>query len=397
MQTIVRTGLERVLAGEVRVLDGKRIGLLVNPTAVDRDLRHAVDLVLAHEATTLTCLFGPEHGVRGDAQDMVGIGEARDSVTGLPMHSLYGASEDSLHPRPEWLAGLDAVVYDIQDIGSRYYTYVWTLLHMMQACARAGVEVIVLDRPNPINGVDVEGGPIDEGYFSFVGRASIPNRHGLTAGEVAQMCNDVFALGCKLTVVTMDGWRREMDYDATGLPWVQPSPNMPTLHTAYVYPGMCLVEGTELSEGRGTTRPFDLVGAPFVSYREAKELAAELQAQKIPGVTFRSVVFTPTFQKFGGKRCGGLQLHVVAPAELRPYWAGVAVLCAFRRMFPKDFKWRTREYEFVKDQPAIDLLAGNAKLREAIDAGTPADRIAASWRPFEDDFRRRRDAWLLYR
>src|SRR5262249_50630702 len=267
------TGLSRVLSGEDKSLLAKKLGLLVNPTAVDAELRHIVDLLPRDQ---LACLFGPEHGVRGDAQDMIGVGEARDSVTGLPMHSLYGATEESLRPRPESLAGLDAVVFDIQDIGARYYTYVWTLLHMMQACAGAGVEVIVLDRPNPIGGVDVEGGAIGTDYLSFVGRFSVPNRHGMTAGEIAGMVNEVLGLGCQLTVVGLRGWRRELDADATGLPWVLPSPNMPTLDTAYVYPGMCLVEGTELSEGRGTTRPFELCGAPFVSYAEARALAEAL-------------------------------------------------------------------------------------------------------------------------
>jgi uncharacterized protein YbbC (DUF1343 family) len=392
----VLTGLQRVLDGEVTALRGRRVGLLVNPTAVDTDLHHIVDLLHARSDLHLACLFGPEHGVRGDAQDMVGVGEARDSVTGLPMHSLYGASERSLHPSPASLAGLDAVVYDIQDIGSRYYTYVWTLLHMMEACARAGVEVFVLDRPNPIGGVDVEGGAILPEYRSFVGRVSLPNRHGLTAGEIATLCNDTLGLGCKLTVVTMRGWRRDHDHDGTSLPWVMPSPNMPTLDTAYVYPGMCLVEGTELSEGRGTTRPFELVGAPFVSYAEARALAAALTREDLPGVRFRPVVFTPQFQKFAGRRCGGVQLHVTSRQGFRPYLTGVAVLRAFRALHPDGFRWRTREYEFVADKPAVDLLAGGPALREGIDAGLSLDALAATWRPAEDAFRTARGRWLLY-
>ncbi len=384
----------RVLAGETALLEGKRLGLLVNPTSADSTLRHIVDLF--HARFTLTCLFGPEHGVRGDAQDMVGVGEAKDSVTGLPMHSLYGSSEDSLHPKPEMLAGVDAVVFDIQDIGSRYYTYVWTLLHMMQACAPLGVEVIVLDRPNPIGGVEVEGGAIEPGYLSFVGRASIPNRHGLTAGELAGMCNETFALGCRLQVITMHGWRRDMDYEATGVPWVLPSPNMPAIDTAFVYPGMCLVEGTELSEARGTTKPFELVGAPFVSYAEARHLAHSLETEDLPGVRFRAVVFTPTFHKFAGRRCGGVQLHVIDRKTFRPYLTGVAVLRAFKLMFPSEFRWRRREYEFVNDKPAIDLLCGGPAVREGIDAGRSLDALAATWREAEDAFRQRRSRWLLY-
>jgi uncharacterized protein YbbC (DUF1343 family) len=393
---MVKTGLMRVLDGEVKTLAGKKLGLLVNPTAVDSGLRHIVDRLHSAPGITVRCLFGPEHGVRGDAQDMVGVGEARDSQTGLPMHSLYGDSETSLHPTPDMLRGLDAVVFDIQDVGSRYYTYVWTLLHMMQACAPLGVEVIVLDRPNPIGGVDVEGGAIKDGYRSFVGRASCPNRHGMTAGEIARMVNETEKVGARLDVVTMTGWKREAHYDTTGLPWVMPSPNMPTLDTALVYPGMCLVEGTELSEGRGTTRPFELVGAPFVSYAEARALAESLTREDLPGVLFRAVVFTPTFQKFGGKRCGGVSLHVMDRRAFRPYLTGVAVLRAFRQQFPKTFKWRTRTYEFVDDKPAVDLLAGGPELREGIDAGLSLDALAATWRPAEAAFAARRGSWLLY-
>src|SRR5688572_4615653 len=213
---MVETGLQRVLSGQVTALQGKRLGLLVNPTSVDHRLSHIADLVRARRELHVVCLFGPEHGVRGDAQDMVGVDEARDSVTGLPMYSLYGRTEESLHPRPEMLEGLDAVVYDIQDIGSRYYTHVWTLLHMMQACARRGIEVIVLDRPNPLGGEEVEGGAIMDGYRSFVGRGSLPNRHGLTAGEVARMVNETEGVGCRLEVVTCAGWRRGQYFDETG-------------------------------------------------------------------------------------------------------------------------------------------------------------------------------------
>jgi uncharacterized protein YbbC (DUF1343 family) len=394
VRTVVETGLARILSGD-GALAGKRVGLLVNPTSVDPDLRHAVDLLL-ERGVDVRCLFGPEHGVRGDAQDMVGVEGARDSVTGLPMHSLYGRDEASLRPRPEMLAGLDAVVFDIQDIGARYYTYVWTLLHVMEVAAPLGVEVIVLDRPNPIGGADVEGGAVRPDHRSFVGRVSVPNRHGMTAGEVARMCNEVEGLGCNLTVVMMRGWRREHDFDATALPWVMPSPNMPTLETAYVYPGMCLVEGTELSEGRGTTRPFELVGAPFVSYAEARALAEALHREDLPGVRFRPVVFTPTFHKFVGRRCGGLQLHVVSRPSFRAYVTGVAVLRAFRTLFPAEFKWRTREYEFVSSRPAIDLLCGGPEVREGIDAGASLDALVSTWRAAEDEFRARRGRWLLY-
>ena len=385
-----------MLNGEAAVLRGKRLGLLVNPTAVDGGLRHIVDALHGAPGVELGCLFGPEHGVRGDAQDMASVDAARDSVTGLPMHSLYGATEESLRPRPDMLAGLDAVVYDVQDVGARYYTFVWTLLHMMEACARAGVEVIVLDRPNPLGGAEVEGGEVLPGYRSVVGRASIPNRHGLTAGEIARLCNDTLAIGCHLTVVPMLGWRRAYDYDATNLPWVTPSPNMPTVDTAFVYPGMCLVEGTELSEGRGTTRPFEQCGAPFISFAEAHGLVDELHRLDLPGVRFRPVVFTPMFQKLAGKRCGGVALHVTSRQRFLPYLTGVAVLRTIHAMFPKQFRWRTRGYEFVDTIPAIDLLAGGPALREGIDAGASLEDLQAAWRPAEAAFRDARRTWLLY-
>src|SRR5262249_44333345 len=251
-------------------------------------------------------------------------------------------------------------------------------------------------RPNPIGGVDVEGGAILPEYLSFVGRLSVPNRHGMTAGEIARMVNDVLGLGCRLAVVPLRGSRRDQDHDATGLPWALPSPNLPTLDTAYVYPGMCLVEGTELSEGRGTTRPFELVGAPYVSYAEARGLAEALTREDLPGVRFRPVVFTPTHQKFAGRRCGGIQLHVASRKTFRPYLTGVAVIRAFRTLFPDQFRWRTREYEFVAHKPAIDLLAGGPALREGIDAGLSLDALAAEWRPAEEEFRAKRSRWLLY-
>jgi uncharacterized protein YbbC (DUF1343 family) len=392
---MVKTGLERVLSGDVSVLRGKRVGLLVNPTAVDARLRHAAD-VIGETGAELACLFGPEHGVRGDAQDMVGVSEAKDSVTGVPMHSLYGDTAASLVPRPEWLGGLDAVVYDIQDVGARYYTYVWTLLYVMQAAAPLGVEVVVLDRPNPIGGVDVEGGAIAPGYESFVGRVSLPNRHGLTVGELARWLNATLSLGVRLTVVEMTGWRRDMLYDETGLPWVQPSPNMPTLDTALVYPGMCLIEGTELSEARGTTRPFEQVGAPYVSYKEAHELADALGREDLPGVRFRPLVFQPTFQKYAGKRCGGVALHVTDRRAFRSYVTAVAILREFRRRYPRAFAWRTRAYEFVADKPAIDLLTGGPTVRELIDAGAPLAEIAATWQPAERAFAAARAAWQIY-
>jgi uncharacterized protein YbbC (DUF1343 family) len=387
----VVTGLERVLSDREDALAGKRIGLIANPTTVDTRLRHAVDLLAAHPKVDLRVLFGPEHGLRGDAQDMIAVGAARDARTGLPVYSLYGTDEASLTPPLESLQGLDAVVFDIQDVGSRYYTYVWTMVLAMRACAAAGVGFVVLDRPNPIGGHLVEGGAIEPGYHSFVGLCSLPNRHGLTAGEIARWVMDTEKLDLALEIVTMHGWQRSMYFEDTGLPWVLPSPNMPTRDTALVYPGMCLVEGTELSEGRGTTRPFELSGAPFIDSQALAEALADL-----PGLVPRPVMFRPTFHKWAGQPCGGVQLHVTDRETFRPYLTGVAFLREIRMRWPEHFAWRTKAYEFVDDIPAIDLLAGSALVRQGIDAGAALADLAATWAGAEAAFRDQRGAWLLY-
>jgi uncharacterized protein YbbC (DUF1343 family) len=378
----VRTGLERLVVGEIPALRGRRIGLIANPTAVDPELRHAVDLLAG---AGLTTLFGPEHGLRGDAQDMVGVDMARDARTGLPVWSLYGHDEASLSPTPAMLDGLDVLVYDVQDVGSRYYTFVWTMVLAMRAAARAKIAFAVLDRPNPIGGVLVEGGAIAPGFESFVGLVSCPNRHGLTAGEIARWRADVEKLDVELHVIEMEGWTRAMYFEDTGLPWVMPSPNMPTRDTALVYPGMCLVEGTEASEGRGTTRPFEIAGAPGVDGNALAEALATL-----PGLIARPLVFTPMLQKHAKTACGGVQLHVTDRDAFRPYHTGVAFLRALRPV------WRTRAYEFVDTIPAIDLLCGSAQVREGIDAGASLEDLASTWRDAERAWDEERRKWLLY-
>jgi uncharacterized protein YbbC (DUF1343 family) len=387
----VRTGLERALAGEAGALAGRRIGLIANPTAVDAELRHAVDGLAGLPGVTLAALFGPEHGLRGEAQDMIGVAEARDARTGLPVWSLYGPDEASLAPSSAMLEGLDALVFDIQDVGSRYYTFVWTMVLAMRAAARAGIAFVVLDRPNPLGGERVEGGAIAPGYESFVGLCSCPNRHGLTAGEIARWRAAVEGLDLELEVVTMEGWRRAMYFDQTGLPWVLPSPNMPTLDTALVYPGGCLVEGTELSEGRGTTRPFELIGAPFI---DGHALAAALAP--LPGARLRPCTFLPTFHKHAGTPCGAVQIHVTDRAAFRPYVTGVALLAAVRRLHGEAMAWRRAAYEFVDRIPAIDLLCGSPAVREGIDAGADVEELAATWQDAERDFAEARRDWLLY-
>jgi len=368
----MRNGLEVLLEAPARWLGRGRVGLVANPTTVDRHLTHAVDLLRAHPDVDLRLLFGPEHGIRGAAQDMIEVGGSRDPVSGLPEVSLYGETFESLSPRPEDLAQIDVLVFDVQDVGARYYTYAATMALCMRAARAANVAVVVLDRPNPIGGVQIEGGGLDPGLENFCGLYPVPQRHAMTVGELARLYNDSFGIGSALTVVPCAGWRRSAYFDATDLPWVLPSPNMPTLDTAIVYPGMCLLEATNLSEGRGTTRPFELFGAPFIDpYR----LADELRRADLPGVQARPCVIEPTFHKFARQRCGALQLHVTDRAAFNAYRTGLAVLVAVKRLWPADFRWRTEPYEFRADVPAIDLLTGTPAVREAVDAGRDLDTV----------------------
>ncbi len=389
----VQTGLARLAEEGSAFGPLGRVGLLVNATSVDTQLRHAIDLLRARGDMRVTALFGPEHGVRGDAQDMIGVDSATDALTGLPVYSLYGHSEASLSPTPEMLEGIDTMVFDIQDIGSRYYTFVWTMVLAMRACAKAGVRFVVLDRPNPITGVHIEGPGIEPGFESFVGLVSCPNRHGMTAGEIARWRHAVEKLDVELTVIAMRGWERDMYFEHTGLPWVLPSPNMPTVDTALVYPGMCLVEGTELSEARGTTKPFELSGAPWL---DGHRLARDMAAMDLPGVIVRPVVYTPTFHKHAFKACGGVQLHVTNADLFRPYRTGVAFLKACHDQDPAQFSWREKAYEFVDAIPAIDLLCGTDQIRRGIEAGASLDDLAARWPRDEGAFAEERAPYLLY-
>ncbi len=390
----VQTGLARLADEGSALVPLKRIGLLVNATSVDTELRHAIDLLRARSDMQITALFGPEHGVRGDAQDMIGVDGSTDPQTGVPVFSLYGHTEASLSPTPEMLEHVDTIVFDIQDVGSRYYTFVWTMVLAMRACAKAGKSFVVLDRPNPIGGVHVEGGAIAPGYESFVGLVSCPNRHGMTAGEIARWRADVEKLDLELAVISMRGWERDMWFEHTGLPWVLPSPNMPTVDTALVYPGMCLVEGTELSEARGTTKPFELSGAPWL---DGARIARDMEAMGVPGMKPRPCVYTPTFHKHAFKACGGVQLHVTDAEAFRPYRTGVAFLKACHDQDPARFAWREKAYEFVDKIPAIDLLCGGDTVRKGIEAGASLDDIAARWPRDEGMFAEERAPYLLYK
>ncbi len=397
----VVTGLERLLAERLDLCRGRRVGLLCHAASVTSDLGHAVDRLVAAGARPVR-LFGPEHGVRGEAQDMVGVAGEVDVCTGIPVTSLYGESVESLEPPRATLDDIDVLLVDLQDVGSRYYTYVWTMALCLRAAAAAGRQIVVLDRPNPLGGIEIEGGEVAPDAESFVGLASIPVRHGMTIGEIAQLLRAGLpwggprwqgAIDCDLTVIKMLGWRRRDLFHATGLPWVMPSPNMPTPETALVYPGMCLVEGTNVSEGRGTTRPFEITGAPFV---DGQRLAQRLGAYDLPGVRFRPLRFRPVFHKWEGLSCGGVQLHVQGRSTFRPYRTGVAVLRELYALGAADFHWRTDSYEFVSGRPAVDLLTGADAVRTGIERGDPVEALFASWLAAERAFAERRRPHLLY-
>ncbi|HVT04904.1 MAG TPA: DUF1343 domain-containing protein, partial [Thermoanaerobaculia bacterium] len=373
---------------------GKKIGLVTNQSAVTHDLRHAAKLLHAGRGWKLTALFGPEHGIWGEAQDMAHVGHSRDPLTGLEVYSLYGDSRDKLHPPADVLKELDAVVIDLQDIGSRYYTFIYTMALCMREAAPLGVQVIVLDRPNPIDGIHLEGNIRDEKYSSFVGMFPLPTRHGMTAGELARYFNARFNLGCDLRVVSMRGWRRSMWWGDTELPWVIPSPNMPTVYTATVYPGMCLIEGTNLSEGRGTTHPFEFFGAPWL---DAFRLADSLNSLSLPGVRFRPHFFQPTFHKHANQVCGGVELHVTDRRTFEPYRTGLVCTQVARAMDPEKFDWRREAYEFESDRLAIDLLAGTDKYRKIVEQGGAIDPWIAEWEEPLREFAMAREEFLLYR
>ncbi len=389
----MRTGIEILFSEKRKHLEGRRIGLIVNPTSVNARLEFTVDLWAADPALRLVRLFGPEHGVRGDLQDMVAVEDQVDARTGLPVVSLYGEDETSLKPAPEHLEDLDVLVFDIQDIGTRYYTFVYTLAHCMEAAGEADIPLIVCDRPNPITGTRVEGNLLDPAFSSFVGRYPLPIRHGMTVGELARYFQAHCGVACDLVVIEMEGWRRTMWYDETGLPWVQPSPNMPTLETALLYPGMCLVEGTNVSEGRGTTRPFHLVGAPWV---DPHALAHALNAEDLPGVRWRPAWFTPMFHKHAGTRCAGVETHVMDRDVFKPVLAGLALLKHLRRLHPDTFRWRTDPYEFVSDRLAIDLLGGGPGIRQGVELDIPLEDFEATWAPDLEPFLEHRSGCLLY-
>jgi len=385
----MRLGSEVLLAS--RRLHGRRVGVVANPASIDHGFGHTVERVAAADGVTLGAIFGPQHGFHSNLQDnMIETPHASDGRRQVPVYSLYSETRE---PTAKMLEGLDALVIDLQDIGARIYTFIYTMANCLHAAGRHGVPVIVCDRPNPIGGVEVEGPMLEPGFESFVGQYPIPMRHGMTVGELAQLFNEQFRLGATLEVVRMEGWRREQYWDETGAPWVMPSPNMPTLDSAIVYPGTVLFEGTMLSEGRGTTRPFELVGAPWV---DADAFAERMNRLALQGVHFRPATFEPTFQKHAKTSCGGCQIHVTDRKAFAPVAVGAALLREFHGSAPKQFAWRQPPYEYEHDKLPIDILAGSSQLREQVEAQVPLSEIVASWKDGEDGFRELREKYLLY-
>jgi uncharacterized protein YbbC (DUF1343 family) len=386
---MIRTGLDRLLDAPNR-LRNRRYGLLAHHASVTADLRPAHVALAGGRGGPPSVLFGPEHGYYGVEQDMVPSEDQRDPWTGVPIRSLYGHSELTLRPAPEAFTELDLLLVDLQDVGSRYYTYAATATWAAEVALAAGCEVWVLDRPNPLGGEVVEGNRRQEGFESFVGAFAHPVRHGLTLGEIVRL-----ELGERagLEVWQLEDWRRSMLWPDTGRPWIAPSPNMPTFATALVYPGLCLLEGTRVSEGRGTTRPFNVFGAPWL---DPVELARRLAERGLPGVSFLPMYFRPQFQKHAGTVCGGVEVVVGDPALLPSYRVGVEVLEVLHELSPREPFWRAEPYEFVRDRPAIDLLAGCEQLRRGIEAAAGCAAWRASWTGQEDAFRTERARALLY-
>ncbi|MEU8705757.1 DUF1343 domain-containing protein [Streptomyces sp. NPDC048565] len=381
----VRTGFERLAADGYRLLAGQKVGVVTNPTGITADVRHIVDVMHADDRVDLSAVFGPEHGFRGTAQAGGSEGRYDDPATGLPVYDTYLKSGQPLAD-VFTASGVDTVVFDIQDAGARFYTYIWTLYDCMEAAALAGKRFVVLDRPNPVTGRAALGPVLDPAFASFVGRREISQAHGMTVAELALLFDAEFLSDrpVQLDVVKMSGWRREDFFDATGLPWVPPSPNMPTPDTALVYSGTCLFEGTNLSEGRGTTRPFELLGAEGVDHR----WAAAANGLELPGVAFREAYFEPTFSKFAGKTVGGVQVHVQDRAAFDPVRTGIALLVTAKATW-SGFAWR--------EDNAIDRLTGNTRVRTMIDAGADTDEVVGAWSKDLTAFRKLRREHLLYR
>ncbi|HML92795.1 DUF1343 domain-containing protein [Methyloceanibacter sp.] len=382
-------GSERLLA--TNRLRGLKVGILANPASVDHTFRHIADRLATSGDFTLAAIFGPQHGFNSDLQDnMIETPHAEDPKRGVPIFSLYSETRE---PTKEMLDLIDVLVIDLQDVGARIYTFIYTMANCLRAAAKTGTPVIVCDRPNPIGGIQTEGPMLEPGFESFVGQYPIPMRHGMTVAELAKLFNEAFGIGAPLETVTMEGWSRDFYFDATDVPWIMPSPNMPTLDTAIVYPGTVLFEGTMVSEGRGTTRPFELIGAPYL---DSAALAGRMNAHRLPGVYFRPADFEPTFQKHAKTPCGGCQLHVTSRMDFEPVIAGAALIRECYGLAPEQFQWREGPYEYEHEKMPIDILAGSTELREQVESQVPVPEIAASWTKGVAAFEALRAPYLLY-
>ena len=382
-------GSEQLLASDR--LNGLRVGILANPASVDHAFHHIVDRLGQSSRYELAAIFGPQHGFRSDLQDnMIETPHTTDPARGVPIFSLYSETRE---PTKEMLDLIDVLVIDLQDVGARIYTFIYTMANCLRAAAKTGTPVIVCDRPNPIGGLQVEGPMLEPGFESFVGQFPIPMRHGMTVAELAKLFNEHHGIGAPLEVVPMEGWSRELYFDDIDVPWVMPSPNMPTLESAIVYPGTVLFEGTMVSEGRGTTRPFELIGAPWL---DAAALTKRMRELNLEGVHFREVVFEPTFQKHAKTPCGGCQLHLQSRWDFEPVKVGAALLHACYGLAPDRFQWRDPPYEYEHDKMPIDILAGSTQLREQIESQVLVEDITAGWRAGVSAFEELREPYLLY-
>lgn len=384
-ESTVRLGVDVLLSEQFSLIAGKRVGLITNPTGIDSTGRHIIDRLHADSRVKLVALFSPEHGIRGDAQAGAKVDDSVDGKTGLPIYSLYGKT---VKPTPQMLKGIDVLLFDIQDIGARFYTYIYTMAYAMEAAAENKIPFVVLDRPNPIGGTQVEGPVLDTAFRSFVGRYPIPIRHGMTAGELARMFNEEFGIEAKLTVVPVQGWHRSDWFDETRLIWVKPSPNMVTLDTATVYPGLCLIEGTNVSEGRGTPKPFETIGAPWI---DGPRLASALNALRLPGVKFEATRFAPTASKYQGEPSEGVHVRVTDRESFQPVRTGLYILATLLKLYPNEFQWR-----MSGNRPFVDLLAGTDAVRVGLDQGIPVDEIVKGWSAQLQAFQRLRAKYLLY-
>ncbi|MDI2587184.1 DUF1343 domain-containing protein [Psychrobacillus sp. NEAU-3TGS] len=387
MKHNVKLGIDVFMEKHVSVLKGKRVGLLTNQTGANAKLISTIRLFHQHPDIHLTTLFAPEHGLKTAVKEGERFSHMVHEETGITVFSLYGQSKK---PTPIMMEQVDVVVFDIQDIGSRYYTYLYSLVYMMQACAKIGKKVIILDRPNPIGGSAVEGNLLEDDFKSFVGLYPIPNRHGMTVGELATYFNEEFSIHCDLTVVEMEGWVRDCYITDIQLPWIPPSPNTTNLDMMLLYPGTCLIEGTNLSEGRGTTQPFEIIGAPFIN---GVYLQDEINALGMEGVTAREISFNPTYQKYEGKSCEGIQLHITNRTLFKPLSTIAQVLRVIAKMYPDELKFL--EYDNLK-HPMFDLLAGSDSLRKGL-VTNQTDKFLLTCQLDSDKFIENRRPYLRYR